>query len=88
MYDQPKEKCKDDPNSEEDREMNRRGTRMGERHDKSNFPRKVVIRMILGGYAKGDSHRARKSQLRKAGGMHALGDECMDIGVVTNTTVI
>ncbi|KAL0445686.1 UNVERIFIED_CONTAM: hypothetical protein Slati_1696500 [Sesamum latifolium] len=38
----------------------------GSTGDDNNIPRKGIIRMITGGPAGGDSHRARKSQIREA----------------------
>ncbi|KAL0444470.1 UNVERIFIED_CONTAM: hypothetical protein Slati_2169700 [Sesamum latifolium] len=44
------------------------GTRQasGSKEDNNDIPRKGVIRMITGGPLGGDSHRARKSQIREA----------------------
>ncbi|KAL0458472.1 UNVERIFIED_CONTAM: hypothetical protein Slati_0474400 [Sesamum latifolium] len=44
------------------------GTRQasGSKGDNNDIPRKGVIRMIIGGPSGGDSHRARKSQIREA----------------------
>ncbi|KAL0440622.1 UNVERIFIED_CONTAM: hypothetical protein Sradi_0001100 [Sesamum radiatum] len=42
--------------------------------DTSNPPRKGVIRMIAGGSNRGDSHRARKSQVKEVLDVEAMED--------------
>ncbi|KAL0313201.1 UNVERIFIED_CONTAM: Transposon Ty3-G Gag-Pol polyprotein [Sesamum radiatum] len=58
----------------------------GAKEDNNNIPRKGVIRMIGGGPSEGDSHQARKSQVREA---HQISiKEVLDIEAVEDAYVI
>ncbi|KAL0373358.1 UNVERIFIED_CONTAM: hypothetical protein Sradi_3251500 [Sesamum radiatum] len=58
----------------------------GGKEDNNDKPRKGIIRMISGGPAGGDSHQARKSQVREA--HQTCIKEVLDIEAVENAPVI
>ncbi|KAL0408049.1 UNVERIFIED_CONTAM: hypothetical protein Sradi_1739300 [Sesamum radiatum] len=58
----------------------------GSKEDNNDVPRKGIIRMIVGGPSGGDSHQARKSQVREA---HQISiKETMDIETIEDAPVI
>ncbi|KAL0431898.1 UNVERIFIED_CONTAM: hypothetical protein Sradi_0815800 [Sesamum radiatum] len=58
----------------------------GSKEDNNDIPRKGVIRMIAGGPSRGDSHQARKSQVREA---HQISiKEVLDIEAVEDASII
>ncbi|KAL0320222.1 UNVERIFIED_CONTAM: hypothetical protein Sradi_5283700 [Sesamum radiatum] len=58
----------------------------GSKEDNNDISRKGVIRMIAGGPSGGDSHQARKSQVREA---HQISiKEALDIETVEDTPII
>ncbi|KAL0289138.1 UNVERIFIED_CONTAM: hypothetical protein Sradi_7079900 [Sesamum radiatum] len=58
----------------------------GSKEDNNDIPRKGIIRMIAGGLSGGDSHQARKSQVREA---HQISiKEALDIETVEDAPII
>ncbi|KAL0293954.1 UNVERIFIED_CONTAM: hypothetical protein Sradi_6911500, partial [Sesamum radiatum] len=58
----------------------------GGKEDNNDIPRKGVIRMIVGGPSGGDSHLARKSQVREA---HQISiKEVLDIEIMEDAPII
>ncbi|KAL0437551.1 UNVERIFIED_CONTAM: hypothetical protein Sradi_0463000 [Sesamum radiatum] len=58
----------------------------GGKEDNNDIPRKGIIRMIAGGPFGGDSHQARKSQVREA---HQISiKEVLDIEIMEDTPII
>ncbi|KAL0427767.1 UNVERIFIED_CONTAM: hypothetical protein Slati_2951500 [Sesamum latifolium] len=58
----------------------------GGKEDNNDIPRKGVIRMIAGGPSRGDSHQARKSQVREA---HQISiKEVLDIETMEDAPII
>ncbi|KAL0439227.1 UNVERIFIED_CONTAM: hypothetical protein Slati_2405700 [Sesamum latifolium] len=59
---------------------------LGSKEDNNDIPRKGVIRMIAGGPSGGDSHQARKSQVREA---HQISvKEVLDIEIMEDAPII
>ncbi|KAL0400276.1 UNVERIFIED_CONTAM: hypothetical protein Sradi_2370900 [Sesamum radiatum] len=66
----------------------REGTKQttGSKEDNNDVPHKGVIRMIAGGPSEGDSHQARKSQVREA---HQISiKEVLDIETIEDAPII
>ncbi|KAL0433951.1 UNVERIFIED_CONTAM: hypothetical protein Slati_2729400 [Sesamum latifolium] len=66
----------------------RGGPKMGtnEKIDPNDPPRKGVIRMIIGGPIRGDSHHARKAEIRRA--HNETITEILDVEIVEDAPII